>query len=59
MQAVFNIGISILGPLIWVCPNLISSNVKVTSKCDISFLIVSVIYELNNEKIENKFTVSS
>ena len=40
-KAVFDIGIPILGTLIWVCPNLILSKTKTTVKQSSSFLIKS------------------
>ena len=40
-QAVFDIGIPILGTIIWVCPNLILSKTKTTVKHSSSFLIKS------------------
>ena len=43
IQAVFNIGIPILGKLIWACPNLILSKTKTTIKRNSSFLIKSAM----------------
>ena len=37
IQAVFDIGIPILGTLIWVCPNLILSKTETTIKHNSSF----------------------
>ena len=38
MQAVFDIGILILGTLIWACPNLFLSKTETTIKHNSSFL---------------------
>ena len=49
-QAVFDIGIPILGTLIWSCPNLIFSKTEATVPHNSSFLIKSAIQsELNNQ----------
>ena len=51
MQAVFDIGLPILGTLIWACPNSIMNKIITTSKPNSSFSIISVTkYEHNNEK---------
>ena len=53
-----NIGIPILGALIWACPNLIFSQTEITVKHNSSFLIKSATQsEHNNEKIGNKCNV--
>ena len=58
IQAVFDIGIPIVGTLIWACPNLIFSKTETTFKHNSSFLIKSAIQsEHNNQKIENKYNV--
>ena len=41
IQAVFDIGIPILGTLIWACPNLILSKTEIIIKHNSSFLIKS------------------
>ena len=41
IQAVFDIGIPILGRLIWACPNLILSKTEATIKCNSSCLTKS------------------
>ena len=41
IQAVFDIGIPILGTLIWACPNLILSKTEIAIKQNSSFLIKS------------------
>ena len=41
IQAVFDIGIPILGTLIWACPNLMLSKTEATVKHNFSFLIKS------------------
>ena len=42
IQAVFDIGIPILGTLIWLCPNLILSKIETTVKRNSSFSVKSV-----------------
>ena len=58
IQAVFDIGLPILGTLIWACPNLIFSKTETTVKHNSIFLIKSAMRsEHNNQKIENKYNV--
>ena len=47
MQAVFDIGVPILGALIWTCPNSILLKILTNSKCNSSFLIISQLHNMN------------
>ena len=50
MQVVLDIGIPILGTLIWVCPNLIFSETETTVKHNSCFLIkLAMQSEHNNQ----------
>ena len=52
IQAIFGIGLPILGTLIWACPNSILNKIITTSKRNSSFLITSATqHEHDNEKI--------
>ena len=58
IQAVFDIGIPILGTPIWTYPNLIFSKTETAVKHNSSFLIKSAMQsEHNNQKTENKCNV--
>ena len=50
IQVVFNIGIPILGILIWVCPNLIIGKVKITKQCNSCFNFSVHIVDINLNK---------
>ena len=60
IKAVFNISITILGTLIWACPNLILKVMEMTHfpiKCHSSFLILTTQYKHSNDKIKDKCNV--
>ena len=42
IKAVFDMGIPILGTLIWMCLNLMLNYIKTTSKCNSSFLAILI-----------------
>ena len=50
MQVVLDIGIPILGTLIWVCPNLIFSKTETTVKHNSCFLIKSAMQSEHNNQ---------
>ena len=50
MQAVFDIGIPILGTLIWACPNLIFSKTEITVKHNSCFFIKSAMQSEHNNQ---------
>ena len=47
IQAVFDIGIPILGTLIWVCPNSIIGKVKTTKKCKTRFNLLGHVIDIS------------
>ena len=47
LKTVFNIGIPILGTLIWVCPNLIFSQTETTFKQNSNFFLSNQQGNLN------------
>ena len=58
-QAVFDIGVPIMGTLIWEYPNSILNKIITTSKCNSSFLISVTWYEHNNKKQNNIIVMCS
>ena len=47
VQAIFNIGIPILGTLIWACSNLIKGKVKTIKKCNTHFNLLGHVININ------------
>ena len=55
IQAIFDIGIPILGTLIWACPNLMIHTAKTTN---ISFNLLGHVIDIKQEKKPNKINAN-